>query len=326
MTMLTYEQLPCGVVMLNHEGVITYANTFMSTLLQRQQESLIGQHIEAFLSRANKFVFHSYFYPQLHTEGSVQEFMLHMERADGVQMPVMINAQRTLENDDEERIECILLPMTKRIEYEQELRQMTKKLERVNEQQKDALAQLTKLNEEIERKQQELITLTNTDLLTNIFNRRYMEERLAEHIVKARTMKHAFSVCILDIDYFKKVNDTYGHQIGDYVLIEVAQLLKTSVGEEGIVARFGGEEFVALLPNTTEEQSTQMAMRMNEAIRNCSFEYVQRVTISIGVSTYKDGDCETNLLNRADRALYYSKEHGRDRTTHFRDIEHVLHP
>lgn len=326
MLMLTYEKLPCGFVILNREGIITYANNFINTLLQRPKEDMKGQHIEAFLSRTNKFIFHSYFYPRLHTEGSVQEFMLHLERVDGVQIPMMINAHYIENVDGMKQIECIFMPMSKRIEYEQELRNMTKKLERINEQQAEALEQLTRLNEEIERRQQELILLTNTDRLTNIFNRRFIEERLTEQLADANVKRLVFSLCIIDIDFFKKVNDTYGHQIGDYVLVEVANLLKTCVGERGIVARYGGEEFLALLPEATKKEALRIAAEMNESIRRFSFEYVKHVTVSIGVATYRQGDQESNLLNRADRALYYSKENGRDRTTHFRDIEHVLHP
>ena len=324
MPILTYEQLQCGVVILNHEGVITYANPFFKKLLQRTSEDVAGQHIEKFLSVMNKFLFHSHFYPQLHVEGVIEEFLLHVERADGVQIPVMVNAQRMTNNAG--KIECILMPMSKRIEYERELRHMTKQLEAANEQQATALLALKQLNEQIDQKRQELLTLTHTDALTNIYNRRYIEERLTEQVVRAKSQQHTFSLCIVDIDFFKKVNDTYGHQIGDYVLIEVANILNRCIGARGTVARFGGEEFIVLLPSSAQLEATHIAQRLNEAVRSYLFEYVKRVTISIGIATYRAGDHESNIVNRADRALYYSKEQGRDRTTHFRDIEHVLHP
>lgn len=325
MPLSTYEQLPCGVVTLDHEGVITYANSFFSIWLKCKGHEVVGQHVERFLSLANKFIFHSHFYPQLHTDGQIQEFLLHFERHDGVQLPAMINAHRIVSEDGIEKVQCILMPMTKRIEYEQEIRQMAKRLEAVNEEQAKAIAQLQQLQQEIEQKQQELIILTNTDKLTSIFNRRYIEERLVEHIAQAQNKEDAFSVCIVDIDFFKKVNDVYGHQIGDYVLIEVARLMKECVGESGIVARYGGEEFVIVLPNTNRYDATNVANCVGDCVRTYLFEYVQHVTISIGVSTYRIGDTEAIMMNRADRALYYSKENGRDRTTHFRDIEHVLH-
>lgn len=323
--MLTYEQLPCSIVLLNSEGIITYANTFFCKLLQREEHDIVSEHVERFLSTTNKFIFHSNFYPQLHIHGHVQEFILHFERSDGTQIPLMINAKRTLYNG-EEHVACILMSMTKRIEYEQEIRKMATKLKEVNDQQAEALAQLKQLNAQIEAKQQELIMITNTDKLTNIFNRRYIEHCLANSVEAAGQTEDAFSLCIMDIDFFKKVNDTYGHQIGDYVLIEIAALLKDNVGEEGIVARYGGEEFIVLLPNAAKEQAIIISNAINEAVRTHVFEHVQHVTISIGVSTYRVGDNESTMINRADRALYYSKESGRDRTTHFRDIEHVLHP
>lgn len=323
--MLTYEQLPCSIVLLNSEGIITYANTFFCNLLQRKEHDIVGEHVERFLSTTNKFIFHSSFYPQLHMHGHVEEFVLHFERSDGVQIPLMINTKRTLYNG-EEHVVCILMSMTKRIEYEQEIRTIAKKLEQVNEEQAQALAKLQQLHAEIEKKQQELVMITNTDKLTNIFNRRYIEHYLAELVEVAGQTEDAFSLCILDIDFFKKVNDTYGHQVGDYVLIEIALLMKQHVGEEGVVARYGGEEFIILLPNIAKEQAVIISNAVNEAVRTHTFEHVQRVTISIGVSTYRAGDTESMIINRADRALYYAKQHGRDRTIHFRDIEHVLHP
>ncbi|MEE1131563.1 MAG: sensor domain-containing diguanylate cyclase [Caryophanon sp.] len=320
-----YEQLPCSVLRLNEAGVIVYANPFFCQLLQREREGIIERHIEQLLSIANKFIFHSYFYPQLHIHGIVEEFVLHFERHDGTQIPLMINAH-WVKLETNVQVECVLMSMTKRIEYEQEIRTMAKKLEQVNEEQAHALAQLQQLHAEIEEKQQELIMITNTDKLTNIFNRRYIEHYLAQLVEEAGQTEDAFSLCILDIDFFKKVNDTYGHQVGDYVLIEIASLMKQHIGEEGIVARYGGEEFILLLPNMAKEQAVVVSNTVNEAVRTHTFEHVPRVTISIGVSTYRAGDTESMMINRADRALYYAKQHGRDCTIHFRDIEHVLHP
>lgn len=316
-----YNQLLCGVVVLNHEGVIVNANAYFQDWLQQSATQLIGTHIEQYLSVANKFIFHSYFYPTLHLTGQIQEFILHFQ-CNTQQLPAILSAIKTIENDVE-HIYCAIMPMTKRIAYEQELRTMTKQLEQANIEKDRALQQLQLLHSEIEQKQLELIALTNTDKLTNIYNRRYIENRLAESILKAQA--DDFSVLILDIDFFKKVNDTYGHQKGDYVLIEIARLMKDYIGERGIVARYGGEEFLVLLYAADFDVSCSVATALNAVVRQHLFEHVQKVTISIGISTYREGDTDSMLINRADRALYYSKQHGRDRSTHFRDIENVLH-
>ena len=319
----SYSHLPCGFLSLNHAGIITYANPFFCEWIERVADEVEGQHVEQFLSVSNKFVFYSYFYPMLHINGIVQEFVLHFETSKEQQLPAILSAIR-LGQGEQEYIDCIIMPMTQRMKYERELRDMTKQLECANAEKDKAFQELQKLHQAIEQRQQELITLTNTDKLTSLYNRRYIEEHLARRMQQAEA--DSFSVLLVDIDFFKKVNDTYGHQIGDYVLIEVARLMREHIGEYGIVARYGGEEFLILLSSANQQQSMKIGKALNRIIREYLFEYVQHITISIGIATYREGDSDTMIVNRADRALYYSKEHGRDCVTHFRDIEGVLHP
>lgn len=118
------------------------------------------------------------------------------------------------------------------------------------------------------------------------------------------------------IDHFKNVNDTYGHQIGDVVLEQLAQLLKEAVGEQGIVCRFGGEEFTIILIGHDQE----VANTISERVAEKSWPHVAHLTVSIGMAYFKADDTEETLIECADQALYYSKEHGRNRVTVYENM------
>ena len=120
---------------------------------------------------------------------------------------------------------------------------------------------------------------------------------------------------ILDIDYFKKVNDTYGHQVGDEVLVHVAEILQIQARATDIVARYGGEEFVVLLPHTNMKESKRIAEQLRRNVAQSKWQ-IESVTVSIGIATITEQDSDVTMLNNADQALYISKENGRNRVTH----------
>lgn len=166
----------------------------------------------------------------------------------------------------------------------------------------------------------QLYELAVTDGLTKLFIHRYFQQKLQSEIRRSDRYNHKTSVIITDIDHFKKFNDTYGHQIGDFVLAEVARLMKKSVREIDICCRYGGEEFSVILPETDEKGAYALAERVRQAIEQHEFKdpkgQVHKVTISVGVSTYPENAKERALLIKAaDQALYQSKEGGRNRTT-----------
>ncbi|EIC21337.1 diguanylate cyclase (GGDEF) domain-containing protein [Thiorhodovibrio frisius] len=156
------------------------------------------------------------------------------------------------------------------------------------------------------------------DPLTGLYNRRFGMARLSEEFQRATRGDAALSLLMLDIDHFKDVNDTHGHLIGDRVLIEVAQTLKGLSREGDIVLRYGGEEFLMLLPGATNDSGRILAERICHAIADQVVETAQlrlQVTISIGLACFPDQDAETPeaLIALADRALYQAKEAGRNR-------------
>jgi len=121
---------------------------------------------------------------------------------------------------------------------------------------------------------------------------------------------------MLDIDHFKKINDTYGHLAGDFVLKEIAKIVKNLIRKSDICGRFGGEEFVILLPNTKLSGAMKLAERIRETIQNHTFDFNGKkinVTVSIGITSVGVNDSYESLISRADEALYEAKEKGRNR-------------
>lgn len=158
----------------------------------------------------------------------------------------------------------------------------------------------------------------HTDFLTNLNGRRYFME-LAE-IELARTVRYggALSLLMLDIDHFRKINDSYGHKTGDRVLRALAELCRKSLREVDIVGRLGGEHFALLLPETDEAHALEVAGRLRQALAGHGLSLTAgrfvRFTVSIGVATLKNKECDLDkLLSQADEALYEAKRSGRNR-------------
>jgi diguanylate cyclase len=153
------------------------------------------------------------------------------------------------------------------------------------------------------------------DTLTAIPNRLFFEQRAAEEISRWKRFSNHLSLVVWDIDFFKKVNDTYGHKAGDKVLKTVAQLLNQRIRETDFLARYGGEEFVMLLPGTQQDECLQLVNELRQQVAECGFHYqgeAVTITVSCGISSFRDGDSLDSVFDRADRALYKAKENGRN--------------
>jgi len=159
--------------------------------------------------------------------------------------------------------------------------------------------------------------LATTDGLTELYNHRYFQEQMTLLVENSKRYGTEFSMIILDIDFFKKFNDTFGHQAGDAVLRQVAQILKKNVRATDIVCRYGGEEMSIILPNTGKEEAFTTAQKICERVASnkikLNHDKESRVTISLGVSTYPhDGSNPSEMIASADKRLYYAKENGRN--------------
>ena len=155
------------------------------------------------------------------------------------------------------------------------------------------------------------------DGLTGLYNRRQFELGIEQEFNRTKRHPADFSLAILDIDFFKKVNDTYGHQYGDYVLKTVSDLMKSSFRKTDLLYRYGGEELVIIMPETNIEGAVIPVQRLRRAVEEYNFEYngvKAKVTVSIGLTmNYAHFKTATELLKSADEALYKAKEDGRNR-------------
>lgn len=160
--------------------------------------------------------------------------------------------------------------------------------------------------------------LSIRDPLTGLFNRRYLEEVLALEMIRAVRDHYSIGIIMADIDYFKRFNDVHGHAAGDFVLVQVSNLLRTHVRLSDITCRYGGEEFVLILPEASREITLKRAEQIREAIRNLHVQYegqsFDAVTLSLGVAVFPDhGTTHDEILRAVDNALYHAKHEGRDR-------------
>jgi len=164
---------------------------------------------------------------------------------------------------------------------------------------------------------EEIHKMAIMDGLTNLHNKRYFIEALDREVARARRYRRPLSLIMIDIDFFKKVNDTYGHLAGDHILKELGELLKSRVRREEIVSRYGGEELAILLPETDKEGAVNVAEQMRDKVESHQFVFAGKkikITISGGVSEVTEGDYDYNeLIDVADERLYAAKNSGRNK-------------
>ena len=155
----------------------------------------------------------------------------------------------------------------------------------------------------------------NTDALTQLPNRRFLTERLAQEIARSSRQGHPLAVMLIDLDHFKRINDVYGHSVGDSVLQGVGSYLSDHARKMDIVGRWGGEEFLIVLPDTVLPEALEVAQRLRLVLEQRPGETAETVTASFGVAQYRVGEQPGALLERADQMLYRAKAAGRNRVS-----------
>ncbi|MCW9014457.1 MAG: diguanylate cyclase [Gammaproteobacteria bacterium] len=188
---------------------------------------------------------------------------------------------------------------------------------------------LREMKKQLEMSNRKLQKLSMLDGLTGIANRRHFDETIETELKKARQTGAPLSLLLIDIDYFKPYNDTYGHQGGDDCLIQVAKSLAQAChSPDDLAARYGGEEFIALLPDTTEKNALIIADRLHQSIASLNIEHsgsdiAAHVTVSLGISTMTHDQQLTaeDLIEHADKALYHAKENGRNQSVLYSELD-----
>ncbi len=227
----------------------------------------------------------------------------------------------TLEETDLERLKLAIAERLKALSahfkglYEKEAARNAEMAERM----KVLTCRLQELEQESEELRQRLKAAyqeARYDPVTGLPNRKAVEERLSQEFSRWQRFQEPLSLLIWDIDHFKRINDCFGHQAGDKTLRIVGQTLRSGIREIDFVGRYGGEEFVMLLPGTALEGALKVAEKLREAVKSCGINSRGKpvpITISCGLSCARPGDTKESLFERADKALYQAKQAGRDR-------------
>ena len=255
---------------------------------------------------------------------------------DGRIIPVLCSMRLLRVDEKETNYLLVFTDLTEIAKREKELEDALEEIKTLNEelnkrsqQLEIALASLDMKLFETARAKEEAERLAITDPLTGLFNRRFLEEKLSNELIRAKAHNNYLSIVMADIDHFKRINDTYGHKVGDEVLKALALILRANTRENDTVARYGGEEFVILLSNVSKYDAYRIAERIRLEIEDTSLEEIgvpEKITVSFGISCFPgDGEDAIDLLKKADQALYQAKSQGRNRVVVFTEPSESIH-
>lgn len=202
------------------------------------------------------------------------------------------------------------IDVTEKVEAREYLQKMHKELEAIVS---ERTAELRTKQKDLEELNKVLEKQAITDPLTEVYNRQKFHEVLIQASKESRRYDTPHSLIMLDIDHFKLINDTHGHQAGDAVLKEMARLITENIRDADLLARYGGEEFIILASHSDGESALMLAEKLKENIRTAKFNGLHHVTCSFGVTQFYGTDTVDSCLKRVDEALYLAKNHGRDR-------------
>ncbi len=219
--------------------------------------------------------------------GEIQEANVFLHHKEGHRIPVSV---RTMPLYDEAGTIVAAVEVFTDMRYQQEAFEENRRLKRMLE----------------------------TDNLTQIYNRQYLEFKLKSAIQESETFETGFAVLFIDIDYFKNINDTYGHNVGDKALRLLSKTLRSNLRPGDIIGRWGGEEFIAIINNVVTDELLIIAERLRVLCSHSSFKHQEteiQMTVSIGGTLYQPGESLDQLVERADKCMYQSKQKGRNQTT-----------
>ena len=280
-----------GHLIVNKDRNIVFCNTYVCDLSDQLEQNLINTPLSKSLTKASNIFVDSYIYPLLINETLAQEIQLTWVDKNGKKTAVIANIK--LGSDGLSYWSVYMCANRDKLQ-----------------------SAWLQANEKLEKQSQELFLLATTDPLTGLLNRRELQAQALKIIHQADRNSSTFALLSIDVDFFKCVNDTYGHQAGDKVLIDLAHVLTKERRVNDLVARVGGEEFILILPDIDEKNAFLLAEKLRKNVESRSIDNI-KITISIGlVVTQKDSTIDLDiLLQSSDNALYDSKEGGRNRTS-----------
>ncbi len=224
------------------------------------------------------------------------------------ELRLQLTEERFMSEREQQAIEIYRLKTVELAEAQEELKLLVEALKQADLKQSELLEQLAEKNAELER-------LAKEDALTGLYNRRYIDQLMQQAFQEAQANKGKLTIGILDLDYFKKINDQFSHQVGDEVLKTVAQLIKTRMGREGIAGRYGGEEFVLVFPHASLERAALVADTVRRAVETHDWTTIHpklTVTLSMGLCADTSLPSFEKMIAHADEKLYEAKKNGRN--------------
>jgi diguanylate cyclase (GGDEF)-like protein/PAS domain S-box-containing protein len=290
------EITPISILLIHREtGKIIYLNSQAVELLGGNSEVLKGKDISLLIKnqRDRKFLIEGVNDSQI-----VKKNDILIQRPDESEFVGMVTATTCIYHEEEALVACVV-DMTEQKRVEDTL---TQNNEYINQ-----------LNKELMNMNNRLVNKSIRDGLTNLYNHQYMNEILGTKVQEISGTNKKLCLMMCDIDHFKHVNDQYGHQIGDLVLAKVAELITKNTRDSDYIGRYGGEEFIAVLPDTDLDTADNIAQVIRKSIQSADYGFEGlRVTISIGVAQCIDENVN-ELINKADMLLYKAKANGRNR-------------
>lgn len=328
-----------GIVTINAQGMILSFNPAASHIFGYLSEEALGSSISLLMPEGDASA-HGHHVAHYLETGEKRIIGLGREvaakRKDGTIFPMELSVSHVREGEMDLFV-GIMRDITERKQYEQQIQEANAWLEKSNDQLTEHQVELVSINQQMERQmlvinaqaveleaQKRELEMVNTRLemlatmdgLTGIKNHRAFQEQLMVEYERSRRYGKPLSVLLMDVDKFKRFNDSFGHPAGDQVLRQVASAIQNEARSSDFVARYGGEEFAVLLPEANAEEAMVAAERIRAAVAGQGWE-LREVTISIGVATMLPAtESAAQLIEGADKALYASKASGRNRVTH----------
>lgn len=317
------DKMPCMLIITDRMGNILNTNLFVQQFTGKTYEDLCYLRLDHFCTPASCIFLQTHLWPILFQHERLQEVHLQIYDDQKSSAPVLVNCVKE-DYEGQEAYFWVFFVMRERSQFESELlkarretQQMAEALMRANVELSQLQGQLVEKVQKIESENIQLAMLTRVDPLTGLGNRRALEAFIQTYQYEAMSME-CVSVLMIDIDHFKKINDQYGHEVGDQVLKAISSQLQNAIQQEDLAIRYGGEEFLILLPHYDRAKADHLAQDIH--LRVSGVEFNQILTVSVGIASLHgavDGDSLCELIANADKAVYRAKFSGRNCTIHY---------
>jgi diguanylate cyclase (GGDEF)-like protein/PAS domain S-box-containing protein len=272
-----YDFAPVGYFTFDKQGLILEANLTAATQLGLERSFFINKPFRTYIVMEDREIFDSHLH-KVFKSGDQQACEIRLKRKDGREFYAQLESKGARDSFGNKICRNSLTDISGR-----------------------------------KFKEEEIKRLATMDTLTGAFNRQNFNEMIEREIERVKRYNHCLSLILYDIDHFKEVNDRYGHIAGDYVLKTISDIVKENIRKIDYFVRWGGEEFIILSSETQLDEAYALAERIGEAIASYKFDNIGRVTVSFGVTEFKEGDTEAIFIKRADDAMYNAKKKGRNR-------------